>query len=242
MIHCLGKRNQVFLCLSVAKKSNHWKSWRRKLIVLNMGDVDLKRTPEGNNKVRRNVSIERSQLSCAEWLWGSHRTQVTLGAQPACACCLKWPTDPLSACSSSGLPRRASAGGRRGESKRGLDTREGGKKAKARDARNWRGRGGGQTREEEKPGIFQLFEAWHKGLTAPAWSSRLPAQRCPPTTPRKLPSTLGRACASARMCHCSAGNLSLLTDIVPVTGSPPRSTERGGRDGASVGEGASRSK
>lgn len=109
-----------------------------------MGDVDLKRTPEGNNKVRRNVSIERSQLSCAEWLWGSHRTQVTLGAQPACACCLKWPTDPLSACSSSGLPRRASAGGRRGESKRGLDTREGGKKAKARDARNWeRGGGGG---------------------------------------------------------------------------------------------------
>lgn len=36
--------------------------------MLNMGDVDLKRTPEGNNKVRRNVSIERSQLSCAEWL------------------------------------------------------------------------------------------------------------------------------------------------------------------------------
>lgn len=80
---------------------------------------------------------------------------------------------------------------------------------------------------EEKPRIFQLFEAWHKGLTAPAWRSRLPAQCCPPTTPCELPSTFGRACANARTCDCKAGNLSLVTDIVPVPVS--QQTKRGGQ-------------
>lgn len=92
-------------------------------------------------------------------------------------------------------------------------------------------RGWGQNDGEEKPGLFQLFEAWHKGLTTPAWSSPLPAQRCPPTKPRKLPSTFGCACANARMCDCAAGNPSFVTDIVPVPVRQTRQTNQGAAGG-----------
>lgn len=51
-------------------------------------------------------------MECAEKLCGSNRTQVTPRAQPAWACCLSWPTDPLSVSCSSALPRRASGGGK----------------------------------------------------------------------------------------------------------------------------------
>lgn len=85
----------------------------------------------------------------------------------------------------------------------------------------------GANDREEKPRIFQLFEGWHKGLTALAWSSRLPAQLCPPTVRREHPPTLGRACANARMCHCIAGNLSFVTHIVPVPVSVLRRVRHG---------------
>lgn len=123
----------------MARKSNYWESWRTKLIVLNKGDVDLKRTPEGNDKARRNVLIERSQLHVqkgSEGVAGLRLHQECSLPAPAAS------NDPLThflpaapaACQGEPLLEDDRGGGWGG--KRGLDTRGGKKKAKARDARN----------------------------------------------------------------------------------------------------------
>lgn len=69
----ISSENIVSSCLQVVKKCSHWDGWLRRWIVLPPGGADLKCSPEGNNKVRRSVWMQRCRPSRAQDLGGSGR-------------------------------------------------------------------------------------------------------------------------------------------------------------------------
>lgn len=140
------------------------------------------------------LSIVSKPSCCVLSSSGSWWSQVTPRAQPAWACCLSWPTDPLSVSYSSTLPRRASGGGKeKTENRRGGEIREW-------KQRKWKREGteseGGWMGQERGGVAWYLSAVWGlaKQPQQTAHSLKLPASRS------ILPATTTQTSANAQIC------------------------------------------